>query len=172
MKNKSLALNIAAISVGMLCMAYASVPLYNMFCRITGYGGTTQTAAEAPDAVLERQIMVRFNTDVAPGLPWQFKPEQDAVKVHVGENRLIYFSAQNSSAKPIIGVATYNVTPDKAGAYFNKVQCFCFDNQSIKPGEKVTFPVSFFIDPEIVNDTNMNDVNTITLSYTFFKAKT
>lgn len=170
--NQNIALNISAIAVGMFCMAYASVPLYNLFCRVTGYGGTTQQASQAPENILERQVTVRFNADVAPDMPWRFTPEQNAVKLHIGENRLIYFSAENTSDTAITGMATYNVTPDKAGAYFNKIQCFCFDSQTIEPGEKITFPVSFFIDPGIADDKNMDDVKTITLSYTFFRAKT
>ncbi len=170
-KNTALAINIAMVVVGMFCLAYAAVPLYDLFCRVTGFGGTTQAAIKIPDHVYDREVTVRFNTDTNPGLMWHFKAEQLQVKVKVGESKLVFFTAENFSDTPLTGVATFNVTPDKAGIYFNKVQCFCFENQTIKPGEKVTFPVSFFIDPAILDDKNLDEVKTVTLSYTFFKAK-
>ena len=166
-----MALSLLAIVVGMLGLAYASVPLYRIFCKVTGIGGTTQTAVVAPEQVLDREIVVRFNADVDPKLPWYFKPQQKEVRVKIGENALAFFEAMNMSDNPVLGTATYNVTPLKAGGYFNKIQCFCFDEQKLDPGQTADMPVSFFIDPEILNDPNMNDVNTITLSYTFFKVK-
>ncbi len=170
-KNSRFALNILAIVVGMFGLAYASVPLYSMFCKVTGYGGTTQEGKAIPDKVYDREIKVFFNTDVNPELSWKFKPLQPIVKVKVGETKLVFFEAENYGTEPEIGVASYNVSPDKMGQYFDKVQCFCFSQQLINPGQKVSFPVSFFIDPEIMNDKNLADVNEVTLSYTFFKYK-
>lgn len=158
--------------VGMTCLTFASVPLYNLFCRVTGFGGTTQVAADVPEVILDREITVRFNTDVAKGLAWRFVPEQTQLKVKVGEQRLAFFTAENLADKPLTGMAIYNVTPNEVGIYFNKIQCFCFDRQTLAPGEKMQFPVSFFIDPEIVHDKTLDDIRTITLSYTFFNADT
>lgn len=170
-KNRNLALNMAAVAVGMLLMAYGFVPMYDLFCRVTGFGGTTQVAEYAPKEIINREITVRFNSDTSPDLLWEFTPLQKQVKVHIGEQKLIFFSATNKSKYPVKGMAVYNVTPEIAGAYFNKIQCFCFDEQLLNPGEKVTFPVSFFIDPEFDKDTATNKIKTITLSYTFFKYK-
>lgn len=171
--DKRLALNLAMIVAGMLMLAYASVPLYDLFCRVTGFGGTTQQAVAAPpaSAILDRKVTVSFNADTAGDLPWEFKPMQKGVNVRVGENKLIFYTAKNISDKPVTGIATFNVTPEKAGGYFNKIQCFCFENQTLQPGEEVTMPVSFFVDPSVVNDKNMDDLQDITLSYTFFAAK-
>lgn len=170
-QNTKLASSLAMIVVGMVCLAYAAVPLYDMFCRVTGFGGTTQVATTIPDKILDRTITVQFNTDIAPDLPWNFASEQREVDVHVGESRLVFFNAENPNAIPSTGISTFNVTPDRAGRYFNKVQCFCFENQTLNPGEKVTMPVSFFIDPAIMDDNYLDDVSVVTLSYTFFKAK-
>jgi cytochrome c oxidase assembly protein subunit 11 len=161
------------IVAGMLMLAYASVPLYDLFCRVTGFGGTTQQAIVAPpsSAILARKVTVSFNADTARDLPWEFKPMQKAVNVRVGENKLVFYTAKNVSDKPVTGIATFNVTPEKAGGYFNKIQCFCFENQTLQPGEEVTMPVSFFVDPTVANDKNMDDLQDITLSYTFFTAK-
>jgi cytochrome c oxidase assembly protein subunit 11 len=170
-KNARLALNIGAIAIGMVMMAYASVPLYSLFCKVTGFGGTTQTAIAAPTNILDREMTVRFNSDTAPSLGWTFEPMQKEVRVKIGEQKLIFFTAENKSKNSVVGTSVYNVTPVKAGSYFNKIQCFCFTEQTLDPGEKATFPVSFFIDPDIAEDRHMNDIKTITLSYTFFKAK-
>lgn len=164
-------MSLAAVAAGMLMLAYASVPLYRLFCQVTGYGGTTRQAEAAPGRILDRTVTVRFNADVAPGLPWDFRPEQTAMTLKVGENRLAYFSAVNLGGAPTAGVATYNVTPGKAGPYFDKIQCFCFDSQTLGPGEKAEFPVSFFVDPAIADDPGLDEVKTITLSYTFFPLK-
>jgi cytochrome c oxidase assembly protein subunit 11 len=144
------------------------VPLYRLFCKTTGYGGTTQVAKAAPAVPAEQTIKVRFNADVDPGLPWLFQPAQREVVVRLGEQHLAFFHARNRSDRPITGQAVYNVTPDKAGAYFDKIACFCFTEQVLQPGEEVDMPVSFFVDPAILNDRNTRDVKTITLSYTFF----
>ncbi|MBI3452554.1 MAG: cytochrome c oxidase assembly protein [Rhodospirillales bacterium] len=170
--NRRLAMIIAGTAVGMLGMAYAAVPLYTLFCQVTGFGGTTQRATEAPARIGERMMTVRFDANVAGSdLPWSFAPAQREVKVHVGEEKLIYYRATNRSAIATTGTATFNVTPNKAGIYFDKVACFCFTEQRLEAGESLDMPVSFFIDPKIVDDPNLRDVNTITLSYTFFRAK-
>jgi cytochrome c oxidase assembly protein subunit 11 len=153
---------------GMLGLTAASVPLYRLFCAATGYGGTTQVAEAAPAASAERTIKVRFNADVDPKLPWLFEPEQREVEVKLGEQHLAYFRAKNRSAHVITGQAAYNVTPDKVGAYFDKIACFCFNEQVLQPGQEVDMPVSFFVDPAILADPNAREVTTITLSYTFF----
>jgi cytochrome c oxidase assembly protein subunit 11 len=156
---------------GMIALSFASVPLYNMFCRITGYGGTTQEATAAPDTVLDRMMTVRFNTDTVKELPWTFTADQGAVQVKIGEERLISFTAENTGDKPVYGTAIYNVTPHAAAEYFSKIQCFCFDSQRLDPGQKVHMPVSFFIDPQIMDDPYLQDLETVTLSYTFFLSK-
>jgi len=155
---------------GMGMLVYYAVPLYNLFCRVTGYGGTTQRAAAAPGAVGDRVIIVRFTADTNAGLPWYFQPAQTEVRVRAGEQKLIFYVAKNRDDVPVTGTATFNVTPAKAGVYFNKVQCFCFTKQTLKPGQQVDMPVSFFIDPKMLKDRGMNDVKVITLSYTFFRA--
>ena len=154
----------------MVGLAYASVPLYRLFCQVTGFGGTTQVAEAPPGEIFERRITVRFNADVNPKLPWRFEPVERAVTVHVGEPGLAFYRAENLMDQPISGTATFNVTPLKAGQYFNKVHCFCFDEQSLAAGEAVEMGVSFFIDPAILVDRNLDDVTTVTLSYTFFRS--
>ena len=166
--NRTVAINLAAIALGMLMLAYASVPLYRIFCAATGFGGTTRRVEANYGKAGERVIHVRFNGDVDPKLPWKFEPIERTVDVNVGENRLIAFKATNLSRFPTKGTATYNVTPFSAGKYFNKIQCFCFEQQSLAPGQTANLPVSFFIDPAIVNDPLAGKVSNITLSYTFF----
>ncbi len=165
---KATALLLAGIAVGMVGLSFAAVPLYQLFCQVTGYGGTTQVAAAAPDVVTDHVIEVRFNADIDPDLDWRFKPMQLSMDVHPGENHLAFFEAVNRSDAPLLGQASYNVTPQKAGVYFNKIECFCFTEQYLAAGTRAEMPVSFFIDPAIVDDRNMNDLITITLSYTFF----
>ena len=155
--------------IGMVGLAFAAVPLYDLFCRTTGFGGTTQTAEFAPEKTGKREMAVRFNADVSSEVPWDFRPVQNEIKLRVGEVGLAFYSATNTSDEVMLGSATFNVTPLKAGIYFNKIDCFCFEEQTLRPGESVEFPVSFFVDPEIVQDRNLDDVKTITLSYTFFK---
>jgi len=159
----------AGVVVGMMGAAYAAVPLYQMFCQVTGFGGTTQVAEKAPVAAGERVITVRFNADTARGMPWQFRPQQRAVSLKVGEQALALYEAVNPTDRRIVGTSTFNVTPLKAGPYFSKIECFCFTEQALAPGQSVDMPVSFFVDPEISNDRNLDDVKTITLSYTFFE---
>ncbi len=151
-------------------LAFASVPLYRLFCQVTGYGGTNQVAETAPGQVFERRITVRFNADVNPKLPWHFQPLERAVTLRVGEPGLAFYRAVNLTDQPVRGTATFNVTPLKAGQYFNKTQCFCFDEQRLEAGEAVEMGVSFFIDPAILEDRNLDDVTTVTLSYTFFRS--
>jgi len=168
-RNRRIGVLLSGVVVAMVGLSFAAVPLYQLFCQVTGYGGTTQVAEQAPDNVSDRRMKVRFNADVAPDLPWSFQPVQRQVEVRVGEPGLAFFSAKNLSSEPIVAMATFNVTPLKAGSYFSKVQCFCFDQQLLEPGEEVEMPVSFFVDPEINEDPNLVEVKTITLSYTFFR---
>ena len=162
---------LAGVAVGMVALSFAAVPLYRVFCQATGYGGTTQRANHDADRVLDRGIEIRFNADVNAELPWSFRPERRGVAVKVGETRLASFHVQNLSGQTIVGSAVYNVTPDKAGKYFVKTQCFCFTQQVLRPHESADLPVSFYVDPAIVKDRNLDDVSTITLSYTFYKAQ-
>ena len=165
-------LRTAMLSVlGICCMTglgFASVPLYRIFCQVTGFGGTTQTAEQAPATTVDRLMQIQFDATVHPGLPWDFKPEQRQVTLKVGEPGLIYYSATNLGSYQTLGVATFNVTPEKAGQYFTKVACFCFQEQPLAPGETARLGVSFFVDPAIMGDPDLDDVTTITLSYTFF----
>ena len=162
------ALILGGVVCGMVGLAFGAVPLYKLFCQVTGFGGTTQVAEEAPVTIGERVVTVRFNADTARDLPWHFKPEQREIKVRVGEMAMAFYNAVNQSDRALIGTSTFNVTPVKAGAYFNKIECFCFEEQTLAPGERAEFPVSFFVDPDIVEDRRLDDVSTITLSYTFF----
>ena len=162
------ALILGGVVCGMVGLAFGAVPLYKLFCQVTGFGGTTQIAEEAPAEIGERVVTVRFNADTARDLPWYFKPEQREIKVRVGEMAMAVYNAVNQSDRALIGTSTFNVTPVKAGAYFNKIECFCFEEQTLAPGERADFPVSFFVDPDIVEDRRLDDVTTITLSYTFF----
>jgi len=169
--NFSLVLNLLALVAGMVMLAYASVPLYRMFCEVTGYGGTTRQGKYVQGKVLDKTITVTFNADTDPNLPWQFRPGEKSRKVRIGEQGLTYFVAHNKSNAPVTGRAIYNVVPHLAGQYFVKVACFCFSEQTLQPGQEVNMPVSFYIDPAIVNDPDLKDVHTITLSYTFFLNK-
>ena len=156
----------------MLGLVVASVPLYRLFCAVTGYNGTTQRAANAPrTAVAGRVITVRFDANTAPGLDWEFRPVQTAVQVHPGETQTVAYHAVNRGPAAVVGTATFNVTPAKTGLYFDKLQCFCFTRQALASGESKDLTVTFFVDPDIVNDPNDADVDTITLSYTMFRAK-
>jgi cytochrome c oxidase assembly protein subunit 11 len=166
-----IALSIILLIIGMVMLTFASVPLYNLFCKVTGYGGTTQYSAKASTRVGTKQLKVRFDANVDGALPWVFKSEQNEVTITVGQNNLVFYTAENKTDKPIIGTAVYNVTPHKAAKYFNKIQCFCFEEQLLKSRQKMIMPVSFFIDPEMENDINLQDVDTITLSYTFYEVK-
>lgn len=164
-----MAINLAMVAAGMLMLAFASVPLYDLFCRVTGFGGTTQVAALLPTDIRERDIKVQFDSNIDSKLGWYFEPDQRSVTVKVGENGLATYTVRNESDVDMVGIAAYNVTPLKTGQYFNKVYCFCFEEQTIKAGQEVHFPVSFFVEPGFDDDVYMDDVDTITLSYTFYE---
>ncbi|NJM30210.1 MAG: cytochrome c oxidase assembly protein [Rhizobiales bacterium] len=171
-KNLRVAALAAGIAVGMAGLAYASVPLYRIFCQATGFGGTTQRAAAAPEYPIEKTITVRFDANTAASLGWLFKPEQIEMKVKLGEQALAHYRAINHAKDIRVGTATFNVTPPAAGVYFNKIQCFCFTEQTLKPGESVDMPVAFFVDPAILDDPDARAIDTITLSYTFYPVET
>lgn len=173
-KHKRVAYYMAAIAMGIFGLSYASVPLYKVFCQLTGFGGTTrradlETSKTIKPVVNGKIIKVDFASNVHAEMPWIFHPTQRSVKVIPGETALAFFTVRNPTDKAIIGVATYNVFPPKTGLYFNKIQCFCFEEQRLGPGEEIDMPVFFYIDPEIIDDPAMNNVNSITLAYTFFK---
>ena len=169
-KNRRTGFIVLLAVVGMVGLSFASVPLYRLFCQVTGFGGTTQLAGNIPDKVLERTVTVKFNADTNRALPWDFHPEQREVTVNIGARALIAYAARNKVGHPTAGTALYNVTPPKVGQYFHKIQCFCFDEQLLGPGQKVSMPVMFYIDPAFAEDPGMDDVSVITLSYTFFPA--
>jgi cytochrome c oxidase assembly protein subunit 11 len=171
-RNARLAWSLAAAVGGVLALAYAASPLYDMFCRATGFGGTPQVAQEGERPILSRTVNVRFDSNVDVNLPWRFTPLEREVKVKLGEERLVQYRVTNVSQRPIVGTSTYNVTPETAGAWFNKLQCFCFTEQLLLPGQSMDMPVVFFVDPEMDKDRRYDNVRTVTLSYTFFEAKT
>jgi cytochrome c oxidase assembly protein subunit 11 len=166
--NLRVAIMAGCVAVGMVGVAYAAVPLYRVFCQVTGFGGTTQRAEASPHTVLDRKITVAFDANVNSSLNWTFVPAQHSQTIRIGEQTLAFYKAVNTGHRPVTGTATFNVTPLAAGAYFSKIDCFCFSEQTLKPGEQVDMPVSYFVDPDIVNDPDMKLVNTITLSYTFY----
>lgn len=170
-KNQKTLSIILLVVVGMIGLAFASVPLYNMFCAVTGFGGTTMVAKNLPDKVLDRTITIKFDANTSRNMNWDFRPEKHQETVKLGQQGLIAFVAKNRSTKPTAGTALYNVTPNKVGQYFQKIQCFCFDEQILTPGQEMQMPVMFFIDPKMNDDPDMDDVTTITLSYTFFPAE-
>ena len=170
-RHRRLAFGLVLTVAAMIGLTYASVPFYRVFCQLTGFGGYTQRADRAPAAAVDRVVTVRFNADVNNGLPWLFQPAQREVRLRVGETGMAYFRAQNLAGRRVAGQATFNVTPDKAGVYFNKIACFCFNEQTLEPGQIVEMPVTFFVDPALASDPKMADVTTITLSYTFFRAR-
>ena len=173
-RNRRVALWLVILVGGMVGLAYASVPLYQLFCQVTGYGGTPQRA-EADDTgaeeVLDRQITIRFDASTNRDLPWIFEPVQRQIDIPVGESGLAFYRAKNRSDRPVRGVATFNVTPLKAGPYFVKVDCFCFTEQTLLPGQEVDMPVTFYVDPAIDDENTLDEVKTITLSYTFFQGE-
>ncbi|MEM1048813.1 MAG: cytochrome c oxidase assembly protein [Pseudomonadota bacterium] len=170
-RNRSVAISCVAFVGLMVGAAYAAVPLYDLFCRVTGFGGTTQVADSVPDAPIDRRIKIRFDANVAGGLPWDFDSKNREVTLQVGEAGAMDYVAVNRGATTNWGTSTFNVTPYEAGAYFNKMECFCFTEQKLKQGETIEMPVVFFVDPEIDNDPNLKSIETITLSYTFFPAE-
>ena len=172
-KNAKLAWTMVAIVGGMLGLAYAAVPLYQAFCKATGFACTPLVAEGSVDRpVIGRTVEVRFDSNTDANLPWRFQPVERSVKVHLGEEKLVFFRATNLSQRPIVGTATYNVTPEWTAGWFNKIQCFCFTEQLLQPGQSVDMPVLFFVDADMNKDRRYDDVRTITLSYTFYEAKT
>ena len=168
-KNARTAVILFSVAAGMLGLAFASVPLYRLFCQVTGLGGTPGVEASAPETATDIDFTVRFDANINSGMGWRFKPLQHEVKLKLGEERLAFYEATNLTGRTITGTATFNVTPLKAGQYFVKIDCFCFTEQVLKPGESAEMPVSFYVDPAIYEDVNTRDVNTITLSYTFYE---
>ena len=157
------------VVAGMAALAWAAVPLYDLFCRVTGFGGTPLVASSGADRVLDRTVTVRFDASTAAHMPWSFRPEQTQRTVRIGETALAFYEATNPTDQPVTGTATFNVTPPSVGGYFVKIECFCFQEQSLAPGETMRMPVTFFVDPAIVDDREARAVGTITLSYTFFE---
>ena len=160
-----------SVAGGMVGLAFASVPLYQLFCRVTGFGGTPKIVAAAPAAPSEKTITVRFDANVNPALPWRFGPEQLEIRVKAGAPTIVFYKAVNQSDGPTAGTASFNVTPYKAARYFSKIDCFCFSEQRLEAGEEASMGVEFFVDPGIFTDPNTRDVTTITLSYTFFPVR-
>lgn len=170
-KNAAVGVVLFGVAAGMVGLSFAAVPLYRIFCQVTGFGGTTQVADSLTTPVGERIFKVRFNADVNRDLPWRFRPLTGEISLRAGAPGQAVYRAENLSGAPVTGTSTYNVTPLKAGAYFAKVQCFCFEEQRLAPGETADLGVSFFVDPDILEDRLLDDVKTITLSYTFFRAR-
>jgi cytochrome c oxidase assembly protein subunit 11 len=170
-RNRTVGLRAALFGLAMLALAFASVPLYRIFCQVTGFDGTTMRAAAAPGAVAG-QIGVRFDANIDPALPWKFEPEQATVRIHPGQRTTISYRATNFIARPTIGQAVFNVSPAQAGQYFSKIECFCFTEQTLKGGESVKMPVVFFVDPKLRTDPATRDIDEITLSYTFYPVET
>jgi cytochrome c oxidase assembly protein subunit 11 len=169
-RNLSLLMVLVGVVAGMTGLAYASVPLYRLFCDLTGFDGTPQRAEAAPTMVADRTVRVTFTADVAAGLGWKFQPLQNKLALKVGENKLAFYAAENLEAQPTTGRATFNVSPEVFGPYFSKIECFCFTEQTLQPGQRIEMPVSFFIDPAILDDPQLSKLNDVTLSYTFFRA--
>ena len=170
-RNVKALLGCVALVGAMLGLSFASVPLYRMFCQLTGFDGTPLRAEVAPGARSGRMITVRFDANIAPDLDWDFRPLQKDIRVETGAQGLVHYRAKSKAETPTVGIASFNVTPEKAAPFFNKIACFCFNNQPLKPGQMTDMGVSFFIDPAINDDPTLADVETITLSYTFFRAK-
>ena len=169
-QNKKVIFIISFVGMLMLSLSYAAVPLYDIFCRVTGFGGTTQIASSAPGSTGHPNINIRFESNITDSLNWDFYAKTKTVKIPMGEEKTIYYFAKNLSDEPIVGTATFNVTPAKVGQYFMKIDCFCFVEQLLNPGESMNMPVTFFIDPDLYKDENVQEVNEITLSYTFMKS--
>ena len=168
-QNKKVFTLLSIVVVTMVSLAFASVPFYDWFCRVTGFAGTTLTASSGPNVVINKEIKVRFDGSVDRGLEWEFRPVQKEVKLKIGETALAFYEAYNPTDRPIMGTASYNVFPFSAGSFFTKIDCFCFEEQILAPGERVQMPVTFYIDPEIENDRDGKFIEQITLSYTFFE---
>lgn len=168
-KNTKTVLRLVGVGVMMGGLAWASVPLYDWFCRVTGYGGATDVAEIGSDEILDQTIKIRFDASQERGFPWEFKPMQREMEIRIGETGLAFYEAYNPTDKPVAGSASYNVTPFEAGGFFSKIDCFCFEQQVLQPGERVQMPVTFFVEPDIVNDRDAKYTHTITLGYTFYQ---
>ena len=169
-RNGVLGVGLVVVVLGMVGLAFAAIPLYRIFCAVTGYGGTPQIGLAAAPGATPRRITVRFNADTNPNLPWDFAPEQASVTLPLGEEQVAFYTARNQASTPVTGIAVYNVTPDKVGKYFHKTACFCFNQQTLAAGQQMQFPLSFWVDPAIAKDPNTDDVRVITLSYSFFRS--
>lgn len=169
-RNRIVLMGLIAVVAAMVGGSYAAVPLYRIFCQVTGFGGTTNVAERPSETISDRVITVRFDATVN-GVPWAFQPVRRSIRTHVGETTLAFYRAENLGSAPVTGTATFNVTPLKAGQYFSKIECFCFTEQRLEPGASVEMPVTFFVDPAIENDRNLDEVTTITLSYTFYPSE-
>ncbi len=177
-RNKRTMLIAFGMALAMLGMGYAAVPLYDLFCRVTGFGGTTQVASESDAAMAQRlaasaggsTYSIRFDANTSRNMPWEFKPVQVTDTVAIGQRDMAFYTARNNSSVPVTGTATFNVEPEQAGRYFNKIQCFCFTEQTLQPGEEIRMPVLYYVDPAALDDPNMKGVEQITLSYTFHRA--
>lgn len=167
--NNKIAIRLGLVVAVMVSLSFAAVPFYDWFCRTTGYGGTTSVAESAPGAVLDREITVSFDANTMPDMPWKFRPMQREMTVRLGETGLAFYEAYNPTDRTIAGQAAYNVAPDSAGKYFDKIACFCFELQVLRPGERVEMPVTFFVDPEMLKDRDAAQLKTVTLSYTMFE---
>ncbi len=163
------AIKLVGVALTMGALSFAAVPFYDWFCRVTGFGGTTSVSATASDQILDQTVLIRFDASKDVGMPWDFKPQQREMRLRIGENAIAFYEAYNPTDRPVAGTASYNVTPDAAGGYFTKVECFCFTEQVLAPGERVVMPVTFYVDPEIVTDREGKFVKEITLSYTFYE---
>jgi cytochrome c oxidase assembly protein subunit 11 len=167
--NRTIGIALTSIMLGMVGLSFASIPLYRVFCSVTGYGGTPQIGPEQGPGATKQFITVRFNANTYPNLPWEFHPDQEKLRVALGDDHLAYYTARNEADTPVTGIALYNVTPDSVGKYFHKTACFCFNQQTLAPGQKMQFPLSFWVDPAIAKDPETSDIHTVTLSYTFFR---
>jgi cytochrome c oxidase assembly protein subunit 11 len=169
--NTRIAVRLAAMVAVMLSLSYAAVPFYDWFCRVTGYGGATGVAEAESDMILDRVVTVRFDANTAPDMPWEFRPLARTADIRIGETGLAFYEAYNPTVEPIAGTASFNVAPFSAGGYFTKIACFCFEMQVLQPGERIEMPVTFYVDPRIVDDAEAGKVSTITLSYTMHRAE-
>jgi len=164
---KKMAYGLVGVAAMMLSLSFAAVPFYNWFCKVTGYAGTVSVAETGADEVLEQTVKIRFDASLEAGMPWEFKPQVHQMTVHIGETALAFYEAYNPTDRVVAGTASYNVMPDLAGGYFTKIECFCFTEQVLQPGERVVMPVSFYVDPSIMDDKEAKLIKEITLSYTF-----
>lgn len=169
-RNRRMGIGVGVFVAGMVGVAFAAVPLYDLFCRVTGYNGTVQTGGGAAPGAGEQVLTIRFNAVTHPALPWRFAPAQPAMQLRVGEEGLAFYQARNQGSAPVTGVATYNVTPEVVGKYFHKTACFCFEQQTLEPGQQADMPLSFWVDPRIAQDPNTSGIRTITVNYSFFRS--